>query len=381
MNQSVLTGRLTGQQITLSLAYQPALCAVKWGESSEDVPFYDWTYEEQDAFTAPMKKPSKKKLDYIHEQVLRRYAQGVSLRFDGVDKETLTEAYRDKPLPRAMSYPRLVRAHLDPDHVESFGGTVYRQLSRFWESVKGKNPNPSDSKLRRLVPTLVRKIGLLDPHGTDDSATDWYLAAFEVDFWLELLQDLQAKDSERATLDIEKSTKELFEDSGFVPDGEEFIKDTEPRRIESHKLLGLLGSVRESLYGLQKKRCTVSEAAHTIAEKYLLHNTLGELGQPKRLTFEYIRGEWTPTAWVGSLAWARYELYGLYNKRRDVLTCPECNELFPQGHGSDKFCSRQCENTFNQRQRRRNKRNICVQPVCNRVRFYPFLPVSTSLHE
>lgn len=301
------------------LEYRPANLPVRWAESREEIPEFDWT-----------KGTSPFSASWDRAFVLR-----------------------DSPEWGAVGLPRLVRSDIRESGSHRLEASVTITLSRLWPHAIKKGAEEAESPFRKAVQRAVERIGLLDPWGDErqtrvfldthllpigDVLASWFYAALFGWFWQQLLQRTEAMPFPATVVEMDRLRSGL---------------ETElPETTFAFNFSEGFSNLFDYGPGFWTTEAPSREAWLAKMSSHFHHKARQALG------FRIIPNpsEGALYARVGALDWAWYELGELYAPASGTRNCanPRCRHMFIPGAfgGGYKYCSKTCQNTKNMNDKR-----------------------------
>jgi hypothetical protein len=326
--------------IELSVKFFPVRPPMKWVDSLEDVPPFDWTRGKQSPIVTRGKS---------QEELENEIWSGV------------------RPTPQ-LGLPRLVRLHagLYENIVTVKDYEVLNSLARLAQFGEDKNFARPGSKFRKEVLRSAHKIGLLLPapdtqlhysqHWDADSVQIWRTVCIEVAFWKDLLhymrtwedfpvprhvwdglrRDYKAYETEEIWAEIDGKPQYIWD----------FKRDIDPEVTKQR--LGLIGQAQETTQKANTKLDSMEAIAKMFYQMFLsMGNMCFDTSRIGKQGFVDFIG--------GAQPWAYFELSRLYRAQHPTL-CNNCGKSFQSNLSNAKWCTDRCENAADSRRKYKNRK-------------------------
>jgi hypothetical protein len=325
--------------LKLRLEYHPAQPPVRWADTPDDVPPWDWTRNDVPGLWGCLLYPA--------------------------EKAKRLDRWEDSKSIPGLSLPRLVRDH--PGHVvhpnfQTEKPRVWREVAKLWPLASKTDWQTPGSEFRNAITELVPRIGLM--HADHQSVPGgetlhaWREFVMEMHFWREFPRELEAI--------IEMSGIDGFGDvmrksQGWFLSEDGYSWDHPHRSEDTDRLFNLIGLAA----GEGHKAKTNLEVLKAVGAYYYTQFVALIDGQLKtRNPSGKIDGAFW--VWTGSRFWAWYELAQEFSAGdRRICKWHKCRDLFTPPYGNEKFCSKKCLQNHTQNAKRARKKQRLENPVTN----------------
>jgi hypothetical protein len=328
--------------IDLPVKFFPVRPPMKWVDTLEDVPPFDWTRGALSPIMTIQKSP---------EELENREWFGV------------------RPTPQ-LGHPRLVRVHAGR-YVNSVIVKDYEvlntlaRLAQFGEDTNFARP---DSKFRKEVLRTAHKIGLLRPapdtqlqyttHWDADSVHVWRTVCIEVAFWKDLshyMKDWEDFPIPRHVWDGLRRDYKAYEteEIAWEIDGKPQYVWNFKQGIDPEVTRQRFGFINDAQDKTQKAK-TKLEAMEAIAKKfYQLFMSVGNMCFDTSSV-----GEQGFVNFIGGAQpWAYFELSRLYRAQHPAR-CGNCGKSFESNRTNAKWCTDRCEWAADSRRKYANRKLV-----------------------